>query len=167
MKKPKKKKSKSKSSSSSLNGATPTISPGTVTPESRSPLPGSPDKSHDSTRAVLVEENESCNLTFRESASSSSSHLSLTEVAEGPTFVALPARHMVNSDVEEAIDATAQLLSNISGPLPLREEEQLAVGGLGTTTPPRDTPSSALNSDLRTAMLTLSTVKDTLEIENK
>ncbi len=164
-KKRKPKKSKSKSSSKLGSNITPEFN----TPESTSPAAGSPD----SERAELQTKE---NLVFKESTSSSSSRLSLDVIAEDssvPMFVALPSA--VTSDVEIAIDTTAQLLSTISQPLPDREEEQFSVGTTRQTPPltmaaqitRETTPPQEESSELRTAMLAVSKIKDDLAIRNK
>lgn len=137
---------------------------------------------------------EAPTMTLKESASSSSSRLSLDLISEDgqcPMYVALPkiTSDLVSSEALAAADATALVLSAISEPL-AAGEEQLAVGGAqdhpsiidaaltaGTETETLSAQPSTLTqqtssspsseSQLRTAMLALSRINEDLKSRNR
>lgn len=132
--------------------------------------------------------------TLKESASSSSSRLSLDSITEdgsAPMYVALAtANQLVSGEAMAAASATAFVLSASStstlppsspshllapspstspSHLPPASEEQeiLAIEGAMEDSPQSPNRSSSPADEMKTAMLTLSKMKDDLELQNR
>lgn len=188
VKKKKSKKSKSKSPQTVLQGSVIPIS------EDVPNLEATPVQVEDGKSVPLKESASSSSISgdrpvpLKESASSSSSRLSLDSVTEdsshAPLYVALattPA-DLVSGEAVAAANATALVLSASTVPPAMVTTEQQPVvssdetsGTVSPSTSEEPTTQQPLtqtgrlspDSEMRSAMLTLSKMKDELELQNK
>lgn len=125
-------------------------------------------------------------VPLKESASSSSSRLSLdsmTEDGHSPLYVALTTPHdLVSGEAMAAANATALVLSASTAPQPVLPDEHSPVASAEeasrnvspseheqnyTQQPLGHTERSSPDNEMRSAMLALSKMKDELELGNR
>ena len=116
-------------------------------------------------------------VPLKESASSSSSRISLNSVTEdghAPMYVSLTTSHdLVSGEAMAAANATALVLSASSAPHPSAVTSADPSGNVfsaddeGSSVQPMEAGRFSPDSEMRSAMLALSKMKDELELQNR